>query len=77
MLPTFASWTSTTVWPEPWSARFSDLLYDAGPGIRYETPIGPLRLDFAYQPRQLDGLRILGVWQKRPWRIHFSIGHAF
>jgi outer membrane protein insertion porin family len=66
-----------TVWSEAWSARFGDLLYDAGPGVRYETPIGPLRLDFAYQLRQLEGLRIDGELQKRPWRIHFSIGHAF
>ena len=65
------------VWSEPWQGQFRDLLYDAGPGIRYDTPIGPLRLDFAYQLNRLEGLRIDGELQERPWRIHFSIGHTF
>lgn len=65
------------VWSGAWDARLGDLLYDAGPGLRYETPVGPLRLDFAYQLNRLEGLRIDGELQDRPWRIHFSIGHAF
>ena len=65
------------VWSDSWDVHLGDLLYDAGPGLRYQTPIGPLRLDFAYQLNRLEGLRIEGKLQERPWRIHFSIGHAF
>lgn len=65
------------VWANAWAASFDDLLYDAGPGIRYLTPIGPVRLDVAYQLNQLEGLRIDGAPQQRRWRIHFSIGQAF
>ncbi len=65
------------VWAEPWSVKLGDLLYDAGPGLRYQTPVGAFRLDFAYQLTRLEGLRIGGKLQERPWRIHFSIGQAF
>ena len=65
------------VWADPWSAQLGDLLYDAGPGLRYQTPVGALRLDFAYQMNRLEGLRLDGELQERPWRIHFSIGQAF
>jgi outer membrane protein assembly complex protein YaeT len=65
------------VWSDAWDARLGDLLYDAGPGLRYDTPVGPLRLDFAYQLNRLEGLRIDGRLQERPWRLHFSIGQAF
>jgi outer membrane translocation and assembly module TamA len=65
------------VWSDAWTLRPSDLLYDAGPGVRYETPIGLIRLDVAYQLNRLEGLRIGGELQDRPWRIHFSIGQTF
>jgi outer membrane protein insertion porin family/translocation and assembly module TamA len=65
------------VWKDSWDFRMGDLLYDAGPGLRYQTPIGPLRLDLAYQLTPLDGLLIDGEPQHRRWRIHFSIGQAF
>jgi outer membrane protein assembly complex protein YaeT len=65
------------VWTDPWDFRAGDLLADVGPGLRYETPIGPVRFDFAYQLNTLEGLRIDGQPQRRRWRIHFSIGQAF
>ena len=40
--------------------RLGDLLYDAGPGLRLDTPFGLIRVDFGYQLRPLDGLRIDG-----------------
>ena len=45
--------------------------YGAGAGLRYRTPVGPIRLDFGYKlnpdkPAVVDA-----------WRIHFSIGEAF
>ena len=65
------------VWRDAWAFAPGDLLYSAGPGLRYTTPIGPVRLDLAYQLNPLEGLRIDGELQERPWRIHFSIGQAF
>jgi outer membrane protein insertion porin family/translocation and assembly module TamA len=65
------------VWRDSWDFRAGDLLYDAGPGLRYQTPIGPVRLDVAYQLNRLEGLLIDGEPQQRRWRIHFSIGQAF
>jgi outer membrane protein insertion porin family/translocation and assembly module TamA len=65
------------VWADPWDYRLSDLRYDIGPGLRYLTPIGPLRADFAYQLNPIPGLLVDGEPQDRRWRIHFSIGQSF
>jgi outer membrane translocation and assembly module TamA len=48
-----------------------------GPGLRYLTPIGPLRADFGWQLNPIPGLVINGVPELRHWRIHFSIGPSF
>jgi outer membrane translocation and assembly module TamA len=64
-------------WEDPWGIELKDLLADVGAGIRYLTPIGPLRFDFAYQLTPIDGLLIDGEPQRFPWRVHFSIGQAF
>jgi outer membrane protein insertion porin family/translocation and assembly module TamA len=65
------------VWADPWGIRFNDLLYAVGPGLRYQTPIGPVRLDFGYQLNRIPDLLINGTAESRRWRIHFSIGQAF
>jgi outer membrane protein assembly complex protein YaeT len=65
------------VWPNPWDVNFNDLRYDVGPGVRYATPIGPVRLDVGFQLNPIEGLLVNGAKQKRPLRIHFSIGQAF
>lgn len=65
------------VWRNAWEMNPDDLLWDAGPGLRYQTPFGPIRFDVAYQLKQLEGLRIDGTPQTRRWRMHFSIGQAF
>jgi outer membrane protein assembly complex protein YaeT len=46
-----------------------DLRFSAGVGVRYTTPVGPVRLDlgFPFRPPNND----------RAWRIHFSIGQSF
>jgi outer membrane protein assembly complex protein YaeT len=46
-----------------------DLRFAAGFGIRYVTPVGPLRLDigFPFRPPKDD----------RSWQIHFSLGQSF
>ena len=65
------------VWQDPWTMRLGDLRYDAGPGLRIDTPFGLVRLDFGYQLRPLDGLRIDGQPQASRWRFNFGIGEAF
>ena len=65
------------VWQDPWRVDLEGLLYDAGPGLRVDTPFGLIRIDFGYQLKTLDGLRIDGQPQKHRWRFNFGIGEAF
>jgi outer membrane protein assembly factor BamA len=65
------------VWEDPWAVHFDRLLYDAGPGVRLHTPFGLIRVDFGYQLKPLDGLRIDGQPQDHRWRINIGIGEAF
>ena len=65
------------VWQDPWTLRLGDLRYDAGPGLRLDTPFGLIRLDFGYQLRPVDGLRLDGKPQSSRWRFNFGIGEAF
>jgi outer membrane protein insertion porin family/translocation and assembly module TamA len=65
------------VWAKEWDFDLADLRYDMGAGIRYRTPIGPIRFDVAYQLNPIDGLVVEGDTTPRRWRIHFSIGQAF
>jgi outer membrane protein insertion porin family/translocation and assembly module TamA len=53
------------------------LRYAVGPGVRYGTPIGPIRFDVGYQINPIPNLQIDGREQQRRWRLHFSIGQAF
>jgi len=58
-----------------------ELQFSTGAGVRYQTPIGPIRIDFGYKlnPTDFDLELLPGVNDKasRRWRIHFSIGQAF
>lgn len=67
------------VWAGQYDFNLSDLKYDVGGGIRYRTPVGPLRFDFGYQLKKIEGLIIEGDPKNnnRRWRIHFSVGQAF
>jgi outer membrane protein assembly complex protein YaeT len=65
------------VWTNPWDFNVNDLRYDVGPGLRYNTPIGPIRADFGYQLNPIPGLRVNGEPERRHFRFHFSIGQAF
>ena len=51
--------------------------YDIGPGIRYQTPIGPLRVDVGYQLNPIEDLFKTTGEKQRRFRFHFSIGQAF
>ncbi len=50
----------------------SDMRYSCGAGIRYNTIIGPIRLDFGYKLNPPDR----GP-EEDLWRIHLNIGQAF
>jgi len=69
---------------------FNYMVQSAGFGIRYQTPIGPIRLDFSYSP---DAPRFFGlkgtlqdlinntavstVQKINAFQFHFSLGQAF
>jgi outer membrane translocation and assembly module TamA len=65
------------VWEGPWEVRASELRWAVGPGIRYDTPIGPMRVDLGLQLNPIEGLVVDGREANRKWRVHFSIGQAF
>jgi outer membrane protein insertion porin family/translocation and assembly module TamA len=48
---------------------FDDLRYGAGVGVRYRSPVGPLRLDLGVPNDPPAG--------DRHWQLHFSLGAAF
>jgi outer membrane protein insertion porin family len=47
----------------------SDIKYTAGLGLRYSTPVGPLRVDY--------GFKLNKEKDESSGELHFSIGHAF
>lgn len=64
-------------WADSFELHLDDLRYTLGSGLRYMTPIGPVRIDLGYQLNPITGLLVDGEPQSRRWRIHFSIGQAF
>jgi outer membrane protein insertion porin family len=65
------------VWADSFGFRLGDLRYAVGPGLRYQTPVGPIRFDIGYQLNPVPELIVNGSPQKRRFRLHFSIGQAF
>ncbi len=70
------------VWEDPGSIDERPLQFGAGGGIRYQSPIGPVRVDIAYKlnPSNEDlnifeGQNFGSNWDRIG--IHFSIGQAF
>jgi outer membrane protein insertion porin family len=57
------------VWSDAGDIGVDDLKYSAGGGLQYNTPVGPLRLDYG---RKLDPEP-----DESKGEIHFSLGHAF
>ena len=55
--------------PDAWSWRLDKLEYAAGPGLRYKTPAGPIRVDFAW--------RLNPESDRGNFRISASLGHMF
>jgi outer membrane translocation and assembly module TamA len=52
-------------------ATFSldDMRYAVGVGLRYQLPVGPLRIDYGYNPDRKAG--------ERTGALHLSFGFAF
>jgi outer membrane protein insertion porin family len=46
-----------------------DLKYTAGIGLRYKTPVGPIRVDYGHKMNREKG--------ESKGEVHFSFGHAF
>jgi outer membrane protein assembly complex protein YaeT len=65
------------VWADSFGYKLGELRYAVGPGLRYQTPVGPIRLDFGYQLNPTPELIVNGSPQTRRFRLHFSIGQAF
>src|SRR5262249_11298852 len=57
------------VFHSPFTYRLDDLRYAVGPGIRYNTPVGPFRLDLGIIVDRRSGEQF--------GRVEFSIGQAF
>jgi outer membrane protein assembly complex protein YaeT len=57
------------VFRQPFTYRLEDLRYAVGPGLRYNTPVGPIRLDV--------GVIVDRRRDEDFGRIEFSIGQAF
>ncbi|MCF8051157.1 MAG: BamA/TamA family outer membrane protein [Desulfobacterales bacterium] len=64
--------------PEAFKFDLSEVRTACGAGFRYDTPIGPLRVEVGYKlnPVEEDELPA-GVEAEERWRIHFSIGQTF
>jgi outer membrane protein insertion porin family len=61
------------------TVKFGDLRYGVGTGVRYLSPVGPLRLDFGYKlKRQITGTDANGkVSYERPYAVFLTIGYPF
>ena len=60
--------------------RPSNYAWAVGPGIRYRTPIGPVRFDVGYRiwaPEQYTVDTAHERVSERPWAFHLGIGEAF
>jgi outer membrane protein assembly factor BamA len=65
------------VWSGGREFQPGDLRWAAGLGLRYLTPVGPLRIDLARQLTPIPNLFINGAPSTKRWRLHFNLGHSF
>ena len=57
------------VWMKISDINPKDIKFTTGLGLRYNTPVGPLRVDYGYKLQREKG--------ESAGEVHFSIGHAF
>jgi outer membrane protein insertion porin family len=66
------------VWESPGDLRASELRSTAGAGLRYNTPVGPLRLDYGCKTDPEEALDESGTLVREDRCVlHFTLGHAF
>jgi outer membrane protein insertion porin family len=57
------------VWQKVQDIEFGSMKYTTGLGLRYNTPVGPLRVDYGHKLQREKG--------ESAGELHFAIGHAF
>ncbi len=57
------------VWQKAEQTTFRDLKYTTGVGLRYNTPVGPLSIDYGYKLNREKG--------ESKGAVHFSVGQSF
>ena len=57
------------VWVKTEDIKLTDVKFTAGLGLRYNTPVGPIRIDYGRKLQREKG--------ESAGELHFSIGHAF
>jgi outer membrane protein insertion porin family len=57
------------VWQKVQEMKLGSVKYTAGLGLRYNTPVGPIRIDYGHKLDRENG--------ESSGEVHFSIGHAF
>ena len=63
-------WDTGNVFPTIKDIKFQNFSHTLGAGLRVNTPVGPVRVDFGTLVSKVpQGLR--------GWQIHFSFGQAF
>ena len=67
---------------DAFAVDLDSLRYTTGLGLRYNTVIGPLQLDFGYQLNPAksvaaDDPLLIDLLEKDRWYIHFNIGQSF
>ena len=58
-----------SVYPRVSDIDLSEVFYTTGVGVRYKTPVGPVRVDWGYKLNRRPG--------EGAYRIHVTIGNAF
>jgi len=66
-LVTFLDWGN--VWQKTEQITLNDIKYTTGLGLRYNTPVGPLSVDYGYKLNRRTG--------ESRGEIHFSVGQSF
>lgn len=79
-----AFWDGGNTWLDPDDIRWTDIKTTVGLGLRYNTPVGPLRLDYGFKlnreprPPDPDGAGPQPQpEQEAAGAFHFTLGHAF
>jgi len=72
------------VWADFGDFAYSDLKSTVGTGLRYNTPVGPLRLDLGYKLDREDNLcqdtavtQCTETVEESQIEVHFTLGHSF